>query len=94
METRQMDNSEVRLFYKTRIDWDTVYFSSTCSTDLCNQAAKIAKEHHADHFNCGMATEKDQELMTDAKLARRIVAASNIKDQVEMIVKAIGRAER
>jgi hypothetical protein len=90
-----MNNSEVRLFYKARIDWDTVYFSSSCSTDLGNKAAAIAKERHADHYNYGLATSQEEhQLVNDARLARRVMAAASMKDQVELIEKATGKGDR
>ena len=89
-----MISAEIRLFFKNRIDWDIEYFTATCPTDLYNKAVKIAEQRHADHFNCGQATEQGSKPMEDIRLARRVIPASSIKDQVELIEKAIGKTER
>ena len=50
-------NAEVRLYYKGRIDWDTIYFKAITETDLVNKGCEIAKKNKADFHSSGMATE-------------------------------------
>jgi hypothetical protein len=84
-------NAEVRLYYKTRTDWDTIYFTATSSTDLFNKAKKIAEEHHADHSNCGVATAEGKSVDVSSHRVPRFAAPPSVKEQVELIEKAIGR---
>lgn len=47
--------AEVRLYFKGRIDWSTLYFDASCPTDVSYQAFKLAKLHKADHYSAGPA---------------------------------------
>lgn len=88
-------SAEVRLFFNTRTDWDTEYFTATCPTDMQTKAQDIAEKHGAHHFNCSMATEKD-ELPAGGYTRRptRLTAGpADVKGQVAAIEESMGKSK-
>lgn len=82
--------AEVRLYYTGRSDWDTEYFTAITNTDLMNQAAAIAKQNRADHFNFGRATEEDTRPQRSAPRKTLKGLGSSPADQVRAIEGFLG----
>lgn len=50
---------EVRLYFNGRRDWDTKFIKAASHTPARNEAERLAKENHADHWGVGLANLKD-----------------------------------
>jgi hypothetical protein len=86
-----MAKYEVRLYYKGRADWDTEFFDATSHTGARNEAAKIAKQHHADHHCVGQPTPQD-EYKHSGPLSKTKISAlgTNPKEQVAAVETMFG----
>jgi hypothetical protein len=55
----QEDWYEVKLYFNGRRDWDTKFIKATSHTPARNEAERLAKENHADHWDVGLARLED-----------------------------------
>lgn len=85
-----MIKAEVRLYFTTRTDYDTEFFQATSNTDMQSKAEKIAKDRHADHFNCSVATTEDEYRHSGPARRNRTSTVNDPKEQVDNIKSFLG----